>query len=196
MNKTILEGNIMIVDNIIKLADILIWPITLLICVILFKGKISEIINLIEKIKFKDFEISLSKDVEKIEEKASNISLPEDITPKEKLLNQELYLLAATSPKESIIASWNKLEKLAEEVVQEYLDPEDGEVNTRAPMYVRWALGTKNLLEVPHLRVYDELKSVRNKLADNKYVAPTESEALAFVDAVKKLTLYLEREKR
>lgn len=184
-------------ENWIELVKVTIWPISLLIVLLMFRTKLPYIFKFIEKIKFKDFEISLSKKIQTIEETANRLDIkPIDENNKKKLIYQELYLLAATSPREAMLSSWGKLENLARDVVQDYIDPEDGEVDTFAPMFVRWALGTKFILKNEHLRVFDELKSVHNKLSQNDFMEPSESESLAYINAVHKIRSYLEMQKK
>lgn len=187
----------MTIDEFTKLLDVLIWPLIILVSLYILRDRLPLILKFIERIKFKDLEIDLRKDIGEISKKAEGIELPKDMSSKEKLFDKEYYLMAGSSSRESIIGSWIDLEKLAIQVVQGHLDPEDGEAgNTTTPMFVRWALGTKDILDVTQLRIYDELKSVRNKIVHNELIAPSEAEALAYIDAVKKLSINLDRENR
>jgi hypothetical protein len=184
-------------ENWIGLIEVTIWPIVLLSFFLIFRSQLPSIFKFIQTIKYKDFEISLSKEIKTLEESAKKIDVVDSLeNNKKKLIDQELYLLAATSPREAMLSSWKKIEALARDVVQGYLDPEDGEVDTFSPMFVRWALGTKFILKNEHLRVFDELKSVRNKLSHNDFMEPSESESLAYINAVQKIHSYLEMQKR
>ena len=42
------------------------------------------------------------------------------------------------------------LELLARDIAQAYLEPEDGEVDTYSPIFIRWDLATKFILENEH----------------------------------------------
>lgn len=96
------------------------WPIAILIIVFAFKKNIVELIKVVARIKFKDFEIWFQRELKQIKGDAISENIP-DITQESK---SSIEQNVQKYPVESIIKAWTDLEKAIYEKLKQLL-PKD-----------------------------------------------------------------------
>ncbi len=108
-----MELSKLILDFIAKIA----WPIVVLFIAFIFKNELGNLVLRLSNLKYKDLELSFSKDLKRAEEAASETRLPspdkltetpkveDNISPYEKLMQ-----LSKTYPEAAIMEAWRILE--------------------------------------------------------------------------------------
>lgn len=102
----------------VRLVEALAWPFTMLLLLWLGRKRIDHLLTLVQKIKFKDFEIEFSKQLEQVKESAQEDPklIKGDVEP-------ETYALLDVSPSAAILESWRQLEIAAHAKVKALLSP-------------------------------------------------------------------------
>lgn len=162
------------------------WPVTIAIIVLLLRGEIGRAISLADKVSFKDFEISFAKEVSKIRGVAEH-SLPEvqQNSPKK----QDMYSLASLSPSAGVMAAWSEVEAAAISLIlsrniELKLDEETPYKN------IEKIITEYDLVKASHLKIFSDLRILRNKVAHAPQYEITIEQASEYVDLSLSLAEY------
>ena len=102
------------IENILKLIEILVWPITIIAVGLLFRKEVRVIISRISKLKYKDFELSIEKELSKIEtidnEKPSENPINSVVRENYYETYNRLLEIAKVSSRAAISEAWRELE--------------------------------------------------------------------------------------
>jgi len=109
-------------DHFIKLVDVLVWPITVLALVTIFRAELSKIIGRLSELKYKGLVANFDKQLTEVEKQVNSskkydveikpISTTSTIDRITNLTNIEksLYRVSEVSPKAGILEAWTNLE--------------------------------------------------------------------------------------
>jgi hypothetical protein len=167
-----------VLEFISKCINSLAWPLIFFFLIILLRKPISDILPFLERLKYKDFELSFRKQAqETLESISRNQDTPSE--PKEKQLT--------TSPKEAVIQAWSEIVEAAENKYKQL------EQNQRAKrLGPDRALGYfqfMGLLVPQTVKVLSELRNLRNQAVHYSNAAISKEGAQSYVaaaDMVKK----------
>jgi len=109
------------IDQIICLIDILVWPVTIFLLILLARRPIQRLIPFIQRIRYKDFELEFSKKLAEVAADVGESSLLESEGSEER---DKIYALVDVSPASAVIEAWKSLEQAAQEKVRQ-LAPKD-----------------------------------------------------------------------
>lgn len=102
------------IDNIIKLLEILAWPLTAIGLGFMFRKEFRLILSRISKVKYKEIEVSIDKELTEIEnsskELAPKMELSKSIRDNYYTTYNRLLEIAKVSPRAAISESWRELE--------------------------------------------------------------------------------------
>jgi len=100
-------------EDIIKLIEVLIWPLIFLVCLFLFKNQIATLITKIKKIKKGDAEVTFEHDIKSL--KAIVNSKQSQFSKIDSALIQDqckkLYAISKFNKRKSVIDTWEILER-------------------------------------------------------------------------------------
>lgn len=99
-------------DFIAKIIASVAWPITLLAIIFFLRKPIRNLLPFLERLKYKDFELSFRRQLEEVMETS-------DIRQVTEGEDGELEKIALTSPKSSVLKAWHEIEMAAEEKMKE-----------------------------------------------------------------------------
>ena len=105
-------------DDLIRLIDIVAWPATTLFAIWLVRKQIRALVPLIQRIKYKEFEVEFSKRLTQINE---DIGEPSPLELREAKASKLVSSLADISPSSAIIEAWKGLEQSARNKVKELM---------------------------------------------------------------------------
>jgi len=116
---------------------VLIWPLTLLFVFWIGRKQFKLLIPLIQKIKYKEFEIEFSKNLDHVRKDVEKVTQVEKVT----LTNEpELYNLIEDSPASGVIKAWKSLELTAKKKAKQLLPPDETfqDPLSRPLVYLEW----------------------------------------------------------
>ena len=160
-------------EHLIQLLDVLVWPSVVLFVIVVFRGSLQELFSFIEKIKYKDFEVSFRNRLQKIPEEVGfdPENLPEGDVRLTKLLE--------ASPSAAVMEAWIDIESAARKKVQDL-----------APTKTTF----KNILQRPVLylehigaltpstaKALGELQALRNEVAHTRDQKLSKEDALSYI---------------
>lgn len=177
----------MIIDeSILKLIEILAWPITILILVIIFKPHFLNIARAISTLKYKGIEVDFDKDLKKAENEAKALELPPPESARylsEFEINYRPYdriqRIAEVSPRAAVIEAW----RLVELSLNDIIKAKGIDVDPRSSLdRVVNRLINDGIISPRVKGLYRELKSIRNIAAHSRDFEVEPREAERYID--------------
>ena len=104
-------------ENVIKLIDVLVWPLTVLILALVFKSQFGIILKRMNKFKYKDLEASFDKELSLVEKTTKETNKAVDKSTVNSRSTYEHTLarilkLAEVSPRACISEAWREIESV------------------------------------------------------------------------------------
>jgi len=176
-----------------KLIDSLVWPISIIILAFIFRFPLSKLIQVLKRLKYKDFELEFDLEVNKLHSDiAKTLPDKEGIDEEIKDEKSKLLQLSNISPQAAILDSWSQVEKETFLAVQR-LKPElaGKEINN-------WLLVIHTLLGAGRLdgdkfRQLNKLGSLRNQIAHNIDLPISHEGAKEYIESALILKRHLEK---
>lgn len=169
-----------------RIIEILAWPATTIIVVLLMRSPLSELIVTLKKLKYKDIELEFEKEANKILADAER-DLPEPLKPEQgkKKGPDILFSRSRLDPPVEILESWRNLELKLREI--------SGEPNSRKSVgYIIRELAKSGKISEETSKVVLELSSLRNKVAHTHENAITYKVSSSFTESVSRVLSVLE----
>ena len=133
------------------------WPTAVFGVAFLLRGKISELIPLIKKLKYKEFELEFAQALEDIKRKEADLPVQSNSKRLE-----DLSLLAELSPRAAILESW-----LAVEVAVLQLglksDISSEHVTSSNSGKIAYVLEARSIITKEEANLFKKLRELRNK---------------------------------
>lgn len=142
-----------VLEFILGMTNSLVWPITLVICVILLRSDISSLLRKIRRLRHKDTELDFGRE---LDEAILSVSSGE-ASPPSSIVDDNYSELARLSPRGAIIESWLHVEK----ALRSYAERHGVEIDERKPF--RLGRGFMQSLDYEHLGkgVVETLRKLR-----------------------------------
>lgn len=173
-------------DSIERIIDILAWPITIIVVVMMLRAPLSELVPTLKKLKYKDLELEFEKEANKILAEAER-ELPEP--PKPEPVEHEdsgiRFSLRRLEPADEIMKSWRNLELKLREMSGE-------ESSKRSTGYMVRELAKTGAISTEMSKLILELSSLRNKVAHTDEEAISYNASLSFSESVNRVLSALE----
>lgn len=101
-----------------QILDSIAWPAVTLICVLILRKPLKNLLPTLRRAKYKDFDLQFGERLEELENKADKANLPEKLevpiwkyeAPENWTLGDYLEKLAIVSPRVAIIEAWRHVE--------------------------------------------------------------------------------------
>lgn len=168
----------------------IIWPVVIIISVIILKKPISDLIPLLKKLKYKDFEAEFSKDVAELRhivKREIPQPLPAGSTGQ---TVEKLTQLADLSPRSVVLESWRDVESSALDATQR----KELKITTTphpSPVAIGRALADAEIIDENTLEIFNMLRSMRNKAVHADDLSMDKDDALEYADMADKISIFL-----
>lgn len=168
-------------EFILQLLDRVLWPATVVVALFLFRRPLSGLLPLARKLKYKDLEIEFRENIKQLSQDAEQ-AFPE--------LKQDskaaLIALAKDFPNEAVLDAWNAVDEAA----ARFIRFREGEVDLdsdRPYKLIQDLLEAGGYLETKKLKLFSELRQLRNKVAHAPEYAVNPAGAVQYIELCFKL---------
>ena len=159
-----------------KIIDSIAWPGAVILIALIFRNEIGKLLRLIRKLRHGDLEVTFGEELEKAREESEELGSPID-TPAEIIRDQELLNLAKNHPPAAVIEAWKDIEK---ELIQ--LGRRKNQLQINRPHQVFSQMRNDNEIGPTAGKLYQRLRSLRNKAVHQSDFKLTEGQALEYVE--------------
>jgi len=183
-------------DNLVKIIDIVIWPLTIIFVVFFLRKEIRKLLQRVSSLKYKDIEAKFEKELADVERKAkTTIDKPnikksfnnEPVYPEpydEKY--SQLLRIAEESPRAALLEGWVEVENAFYAAAKQF------EVKSYSSKNIRKILA--ELIETGHYAktVYpmvEDIYSLRNQAAHTPVFIPTEKQIKRYLQITIEMAL-------
>jgi len=153
-----------IAEFIVEIVREVAWPITVLVILKLLHKPLVHLIPLISKIKYKDLEIDVTRQIEALKAVAPLPSLQSLAvqTPQAASELTKLLEILARSPRAAILEAWRLVEEVGGRKVAvaygENLPP-----YLKSPLSIGEALRSREIITIDQYKMLSELRKIRNQ---------------------------------
>lgn len=177
-------------DTIVKLVEILVWPVTVVVLLYLLRKDLSGLLSRLASLKYKDVEAIFRDELRQAEAQAEHIRTGEtqaEPTAPPKTIYEQLLRVADISPRAAIAEAWRYVEAAAVKATQTAgLElPGALPVNHLVRHLVQAGLFSDNAVVL-----FDRLRRLRNEAVHSSDFALDQDEAQRYIN----LALRLEQE--
>jgi len=169
-----------------EIVKALAWPATAVVLVLLLRKPITGLISLIQKLKYKDFEIEFGKRVEEIEVVAAT-AMPALLgRPAMSELPEKYHKLADASPRAVVTEAWRELEAAAQDAARRSglkLSPRE----IRSPIELIQNLRIAEIVEPTTAGIMHDLRVLRNEAAHAPEFALERDSVLKYAEVAAKI---------
>ncbi|MEH8019351.1 hypothetical protein MN202_19115 [Rheinheimera muenzenbergensis] len=175
-------------ENLVRIFEVLAWPITTLIIVIMLRSPFLELISTLKKLKYKDLELEFEKEAQNILAAAER-DLPEPIKPDQaEVKNPDMQYSCAhlhLDPSAEILGAWRDLELKLRELSSE-------QRGNRSTSHVVRELAKSGKISSETAGVILELSYFRNKIAHSDEELISHNTSSSFMESVARVLPLLE----
>ena len=148
-----------------KMTESMAWPLALLIALFIVRRPLLDLLNSVRKLKISDFEAEFEKNLAKIKADSDPAPTPEQ-NDNQTISNRQNELIEMTEfgPNAAVLAAWQELEYAANSLLESKGNPLN---YTHGSPYILMGklLQETNLLNSKDIKVFHELRNLRNKVA-------------------------------
>lgn len=175
-------------SSFIQIVEILAWPATIIIVVMLLRSPLSELVPTLKKLKYKDLELEFEKEAREILADAER-DLPEPSKPEPSEVEDSgiRFSLARPEPSTEIMESWRHLELKLRELSR-------GSDNKRSTGYLVRLLANEGKISKETESVVLSLSSLRNKVAHTDEEVISHTVSSSFKESVARVISALDSE--
>ena len=174
------------VGNLIaRMLEALVWPVTVVVIIFLFRRQIANVIKSLSKVRYKDFEAEFSRDLQDAVSKAEKLELPSPQTLRQATESitlassyDRLFELATLSPRAAVTEAWLRVEASIDEVARAMAFI-PGRGRNRVVIV---ELMQKGKLPKDTIYLYDDLRKMRNNAVHAMDFEISAEDAAHYVD--------------
>lgn len=170
----------------VTLIEAIIWPVTILIIILVFRGQLSTTLMKLSKLRIKDIEVEFDKDLKDAESKAEELQIvsPEEIRkiPEPIALSspyERLFQIAIISPRAAVTEAWRTIELYTMQAAKAQGIQVGGAIAGIKTIRKLIEIGN---LEEGIIQLYENLRRMRNKAAHAQEFEVDAEEAIRYVD--------------
>jgi len=174
-----------------ELIKTLAWPLTVLAILILLRKPLVGLIPLLQRIKYKDFELEFGRQVREVRAEA-NEELPPPQKPKAMIPQapDPILELARVSPRAAVTEAWRQVEAAALDAAQRNNVPLKYR-EAVSPVRVIRALEKAEVVDPAPMAIFHDLRALRNQAAHAPEFALSTEAVIEYVDLARRLIEYL-----
>lgn len=171
-------------DNIERIIDILAWPFTIIVVVMMLRSPLSSLVPTLKRLKYKDLELEFEKEANKILAEAER-DLPDPPKPSKHKNTSVRFSQARLEPADDIMKSWRDLELKLRGISGE------GMARCSTGQMIR-ELTQSGAITVEMSKLILDLSSLRNRVAHTDEEAITYKVSSSFRESVNRVLSALE----
>lgn len=175
------------------------WPMVVFFLLFVFKKPLKDLVPLIRKLKYGDFEAEFGQRLDEIEKLEAEIveepyHFKEGVAAEERPLFSRrarvteekpiAFQLALVNPRSAILEAWLNVEVAAKRAAQRLNLVEK---ETVSPIQIIRVLDRAKVLDVAQVAIFHDLKALRNQAAHSAEMALSTDMALRYVDFAESL---------
>lgn len=176
-----------ILEFIVALVENLVWPLTVVLAIFVFRGPISNLLPFLQRLRYKDFVVEFSQKLDEVETQAAAITGE----GAEFRVEDDLLDLAQAHPRGAVIDSWLAVEKAIRDVAA----TRDVEVDIppgRSTIAVERELARSGVLNPMVVSFLRDLRETRNQVVHRLDVPLTPEMARRYAAAASRVVAALE----
>lgn len=159
-------GGYEFISSIFQTLASLAWPTALVICVLLFKGKLNDLLPKLH-VRHNDTELSFRMNAANAE--AASLGKPEDTLLPSKEEKDKFSQHANISPSGAILETWADVEA----TIRDNLTPKDESLRYRPATQIMRNLRNEGRIDSTTIALFDDLRAIRNNIAHGANNIPT-----------------------
>ncbi|EAR08988.1 DUF4145 domain-containing protein [Reinekea blandensis] len=163
-------------ETALNFLDVLIWPVIVLTGLFLFRQPLLERLSHANKLKYKDLEIEFSEDIQTVQQVAQQAFPIQQQDIKAQLLARAVHF-----PSTTIRDAWREVDQAALALLQLHDADDDISDDTRFKD-IADALMDENLLSTKQIKLFHELRRLRNKAAHAEDFTVSTADAIQYVE--------------
>jgi hypothetical protein len=179
----------------VEMVKALAWPVATITGLIMLRKPIAGLIPLLQKLKYKDFELEFGRRVEEAKaDAAAELPAPE-VLALPSGLPDSMRELARVSPRAAVTEAWRQVEVAAFEAAKRNQVP----IRSRAaasPTSVMRELASENVVDQGKVALFHDLRGLRNQAVHAPEFALSYDAALEYASLAQRLASYLESASR
>lgn len=169
-----------------KCLENLTWPVTLFILILLIRKPLRELIPFLKRARLSELEIEFDRDLEEVSLKAQN-----EFQEKNNDWRIALIELSDKIPTSAVTEAWKEVETRVKELIK-LNDPSVVVYSETRYKDMQEIMESRQLLDNRKIKIYDDLRQIRNKVSHAKGYDLTKNQAHRYVTVAIQLTEYLE----
>ncbi len=173
-----------------EIVKALAWPSALISLVFLLRKPIIELVPLMKKLKYKEFELEFSQEIQALQSEAIDALPKKDKHPLLDMATSKALDLVSYSTRAAIIEAWIELEAAAVETASSFWNQSPNDVFRNDPKLGEYLHQCK-VLDDKQLVIYKKLRQLRNKSAHAEELSLSENDAKAYVEMASNLTRHI-----
>lgn len=174
-------------ENLVRIFEVLAWPITTIVIVIMLRAPVLELIPTLKKLKYKDLELEFEKEAQNILAAAER-DLPEPIKPDQAEEDYDIQFdltRLRLDPSAEILGSWRDLELKLRELSSE-------QRSNHSTGHIVRELVKSGKISAEIANVILELSYFRNKIAHSDEELISHNTSSSFMESVARVLPLLE----
>lgn len=171
----------------LKLVELVLWPLTLLFVLLLFRQPLLKLATKTRRLKYRDFEWDIETGLDKACEQASE-ALPDP----QAALRRQLYQLSEQDANASVLEAWNVMYQASLTSLQRFGVHLPKQTSETPYKTVEGLLVEQGLCDESIQGLFTELRLIRNKVAHAQAFQVQRAEALRFIELALRLKLFFD----
>lgn len=167
------------------------WPLTVLIIFLVLRKPLSNLLPLLQRLRYKELEIDFGKRIQELAVEVKK-ELPDTPEAESRALQRKEQLedLAQVSPRAAILEAWLELEQVAVEATKRHgLNLTSRERKT--PILLERALQENEVLDESKRTIFGRLRNLRNAAVHASDFSFDPDSAIEYADSALRLAEYL-----
>ncbi|RFS77883.1 hypothetical protein D0U00_17160 [Leclercia adecarboxylata] len=168
-------------DSLRFIAEIikaLAWPATTVVLVILLRKPVVELIPLLSRLKYKEFELEFAREMSEL--KAEAESMAKEKSPYEDVNSSRLLDLVSYSTHAAILEAWFEVESAAVSIASSFWGQSATDSLKTMPNLGEYLLQC-NIIDRSQLDIYNKLRKLRNRVAHAKDLNLDKNDARSYI---------------
>ena len=170
---------------IIELADKLAWPLVALVALVMLKRPLEDLLPLAKRLKYKDLEVEFGQVLQAVSRDAAGVFPELEQDRRSRLIATVKHL-----PNAAVLEAWDEVDSAAETLIRQQVSEVDLAVDTRYKT-MGTILARQALLDTKKVKLFHELRQLRNKVAHAENFTVGPAEAVQYIELCLKLVDHL-----
>lgn len=176
---------------IVDILKVIAWPTVVVVSMWLLRRPLADLVPATRRVRYKDLQVEFGKDVEEVRMEAEAELPPLAARELSRPSTEDrLLLMADVSPNAAILEAWREVERASLKLLEARSTHIPSSVTARYKMIMR-LLGHAGVVEPKKLKILNDLRRLRNRVAHADGVEATVDQALEFIDIALGLITYL-----